>query len=241
MFEYSREFLGVGVGDRTVELMPTPVSLVAVACVASVCALLSGCSASETGGPATSPTSPAGTRVTEIRTVTPVRSDGTLADGYSSRDIPTLAPLTCFTAVTGAYRCSDTPQDMQFCWEAGDTTAACLADPRDTDMGMVGATFGVSTDASPYIPAALDLSDGSRCTLGRNPMAAATGDVRYVHVYGCTGGPTEGVYTEPLPGPGNPLRETIDRSGDRWTVQGGDISKPTGVVEVAVAYELFGR
>jgi hypothetical protein len=94
------------------------------------------------------------------------------------------------------------------------------------------------SDVSPYIPAALDLADGSRCTLGHNPMAMATGNAAYVHVYGCTGGPTTGVYTEPLPGLGNPVREVVERSGSTWTVQAGDDSGPGGTVDVLVAYQL---
>lgn len=215
---------------------------VILACAASVVTLFTGCSTPESGSPSTPSGSQTGeNRSTEIRTITPVRGDGVPATGYTSRDIPTLTALKCFTDITGAYRCSDTPQHMQFCWQAGDTTAACLADPRDTELGTLGATFAMSTDASPYIPAALDLSDGSRCTLGRNPVAVAAGDVAYVHVYGCTGGPTTGVYTEPLPGVGNPLRDVINRETDRWTVKGGDSGGPTGDVEVAVAYELFSR
>ncbi|HEY9313289.1 hypothetical protein [Williamsia sp.] len=222
--------------------MPSPTSFVAVVGAICVLAMLCGCATSKSGDPDT-PSSQTTEPVpsTEIRSISPVKADGTLADGYTSRDIPALAALKCFTAVTGTYRCSETPEGLQFCWQAGDATAACLADPRGTEVGMVAATFGVSTDMSPYIPAALDLTDGSHCTLGRNPMAVATGDIRYVHVYGCTGGPTEGVYTEPLPGLGNPLREVIDRTGNRWTVQGGDDTGPTGPLEVAVAYELFGR
>jgi hypothetical protein len=181
------------------------------------------------------------TSVTEIRTIEPVDSDGLPMPDYTARDIATFAPLECFTDITGGFRCSDTPEGLRFCVDAGETTAACLADPRDTEFGRIGATLNFMTDVSPYVPAGLDLADGSRCTLGRNPMAMATGDAQFVHVYGCTDGPTQGVYVEPLVEIGNPVRNVIDRTSDRWTVQGGDDTGPTGTVEVAVAYELFSR
>ncbi|WP_143695552.1 hypothetical protein [Williamsia sp. 1135] len=179
--------------------------------------------------------------MTEVRTIEPVDAGGTPMPGYTARDVPTFAPLDCFTDITGGLRCSDTPEGLRFCVEAGESTAACLADPRDTEFGLVGATLTFMTDVSPYVPAGLDLADGSRCTLGRNPMAMATGNERFVHVYECTDGPTQGVYVEPLAEIGNPVRYVIDRTSDRWTVQGGDDSGPTRTVEVAVAYELFSR
>lgn len=181
------------------------------------------------------------TKATEIRTIEPVDADGSPMPGYTARDIPTFAPLECFTDITGGLRCSATPEGLRFCVEAGENTAACLADPRDTDFGRVGATLTFMTDVSPYVPAGLDLVDGSHCTLGRNPMAMATGNAHYVHVYGCTDGPTQGVYVEPLVEIGNPVRAVIDRTSDLWTVQAGDDTGPTGTVEVAVAYELFSR
>lgn len=200
---------------------------------------LVGCSSGDDGSVDESATRQS--TATEIRTIAPVDSDGTPMPGYTARNIPTLTPLECFTDLTGGFRCSSMPDGLRFCVEAGEATAACLADPRDTEFGTVGATFTFVSDVSPYVPVGLDLADGSRCTLGRNPMAMATGDARYVHVYGCADGPTQGVYVEPLVEIGNPVRYVIDRTSDRWTVQAGDDTGPTGTVEVAVAYELFSR
>ncbi|MBA4025457.1 MAG: hypothetical protein C0482_24140 [Gordonia sp.] len=200
---------------------------------------LVGCSTGDDGSAERSETSHGSATV--IRTIEPVDAGGVPLPGYTARDIPTLAPLDCFTDITGGLRCSDTPDGLRFCVEAGESTAACLADPRDTEFGLVGATLTFMTDVSPYVPAGLDLADGSRCTLSRNPMAMATGDAQFVHVYGCTDGPTQGVYVEPLAEIGNPVRNVIDRTSDRWTVQGGDDTGPTRTVEVAVAYELFSR
>lgn len=199
---------------------------------------LAGCSSADGD---LSPDSTSTPSVTEIRTIIPVDADGAPMPGYTARSIPTFAPLDCFSDMTGGFRCNDVPEGLRFCVEAGDSTAACLADPRDTDYGTVAATLTFVTDVSPYVPAGLDLADGSHCTLGRNPMAMATGDAQYVHVYGCTGGPTAGIYVAPLAELGNPVRNVVDRSSDRWTVQGGDTTGPTGTVEVAVAYELFTR
>jgi hypothetical protein len=212
------------------------VAVLLVLLVAGLCA----CSSEDAAVPGTSSsaTTAQSGSATEIRTVTPVDAAGAPASSYTSREVQTLAAVTCAGDITGVYRCSDLPEDRQFCWDAGDTVAACLADPRDTDLVMVGATFVMMSDVSPYIPAALDLADGSRCTLGHNPMAMATGNAAYVHVYGCKGGPTTGVYTEPLPGLGNPVREVVDRSGSTWTVQAGDDSGPGGTVDVLVAYQL---
>jgi len=210
-----------------------------VALVAISIALLCGCATqnSDPDRPTKSSTSPAATEVRTINPFGPGR-DGMLVAGYTTHDVPTLAPLECYTDISGGYRCSETPDGLRFCWQAAENTAACLADPRDRELGTMGATFTMMSDVSPYIPAGLDLSDGSRCTLGRNPMAVATGDIRYVHVYGCTGGPTKGVYTEPIPGIGNPVRDVINTSAGLWTVQGGDERAPSGPVEVVVAYQL---
>jgi len=211
----------------------------AVALVVILISLLCACSTQDPDSDrSTKATTPVAT--TEVRTISPFGSDrdGMLVEGYTTHDVATLAPLKCFTDISGGYRCSDTPEGLRFCWQAAENTAACLADPRDRELGTMGATFVMMSDVSPYIPAGLDLADGSRCTLGRNPMAVATGDVRYVHVYGCTGGPTKGIYTEPLPGIGNPVRDVVDTSTALWTVQGGDESAPTGPVGVVVAYQL---
>lgn len=202
--------------------------------LAAALVLLVGCSSDDDGAATSSATSTG----TDVRALNPLDPDGAPADGYTARAIPTVAPLECYTAITGGYRCSDTPEARQFCWEAADSTAACLADPRDRELRMMGATFAMLSETYPYVPAALDLADGSRCTLGKNPMAMATGNIAYVHVYGCTGGPTTGVYTEPLPGLGNPVRDVIDRSAATWTVQGGDDTGPNGRVDVVVAYEV---
>lgn len=223
-----------GTDVRIVGRMRMPVVL-----AVALLAVLIGCSAGD--GNSTEESAPSQLSVTEIRTIEPVDSDGAPMPGYTGRDIPTFAPLECSTDITGGFRCSTTPEGLRFCVDAGETTAACLADPRDTEFGWLGATFTFVTDVSPYVPAGLDLVDGSRCTLGRNPMAMATGNARYVHVYGCTDGPTQGVYVEPLAEIGNPVRRVIDRTSNRWTVLAGNDTGPTRTVEVAVAYELFSR
>lgn len=189
---------------------------------------LVGCSSGDDGS--TDERTSSQPAVTEIRTIKPVDSDGTSMPGYTARDIPTFAPLDCFTDITGGFRCSTVPEGLRFCVEAGEATAACLADPRETEFGRVAATLTFMTDVSPYVPAGLDLADGSRCTLGRNPKAMATGDAHHVHVYGCTGSPTQGVYVEPLVEIGNPVRNVIDRTSDRWTVQGFTPTRANGRV-----------
>ncbi|MFM9378268.1 hypothetical protein [Gordonia sp. VNK21] len=199
------------------------------------------------GGQGSGDTTAAGTgqeAATQVVTVIAVGADGQPRDGWSvSADAPGQvqcgAPAYSTRSATtgGMYDCTPNAAGAHTCWPAkpGDTGLLCAFDPWETVLHRFTADAPLTPVTRPDDPWpwALELADGTRCTLRYGgAWGGRSDDLR--GAYGCSG-TDDVVLTEVNQNP-------VGSSAAQWTVRVGqlgsgtpDLPAPT-VVGVTTAY-----
>lgn len=170
--------------------------------------------------------------VVAARNGVPVDSYRTGAPGAAISDCrPSRAGVTPDIAA-----CGSTAAGADVCWAAPDRRSLlCGTDPWKKELLAypLQAPLPPTPAASPALPWALELADGSRCRLRNGGSWPGRAD-NYVGAYSCTNGPTEYVLSKP----GDP----VNRTSSTWTVLVGGLSAdnrafpPPQPVAVRTAY-----
>lgn len=191
-----------------------------------------------------SPTATSEPAATHQVVVRPVTSSGTLARGWSARSqnltISCAGALFSPVAESGdVLYCSPSAASAIACWHASDRSYAyCLPDPRTHTVDrfrLNGTTFSAAHPAEfPPAPQALDLVDGTRCSI-RIGGAAARLQVHpdWVPYYFCGAGEDTAVWAQQSAADGG-----VRRADGLWTVQASaaDGTAPLRTIGVANAY-----